>query len=70
MEPMLTTRDMMTLLRVGAATLWRMLAAGRLPAPMRIGGRGKAPHRWRAEEIRAWIEAGMPDRNTWEKIKR
>jgi predicted DNA-binding transcriptional regulator AlpA len=42
-----------------------MDAAGRLPAPLRIGG----SVRWRAEEIRDWLDAGAPDRETWERIK-
>jgi len=36
-------------------------AAGKLPAPIRIGGRVV----WRLDEIRAWLNAGAPDRETW-----
>jgi predicted DNA-binding transcriptional regulator AlpA len=45
----------------------RMDAAGDLPAPLKVGGRLV---RWRAAEIRAWIEAGCPDRQAWEARKR
>lgn len=63
-------------LAVDAKTLARMLccsvrhierqdAAGKLPAPVRIG-RSK---RWRAAEIDAWLQAGCPDRHAWEAVK-
>ena len=35
----------------------------RLPAPILICG----DERWRIAEIRAWVEAGCPDRETWER---
>lgn len=37
-------------------------AAGRLPAALWVGG----SKRWRYSEIVAWVEAGCPDRRTWE----
>ena len=37
-------------------------AAGVLPRPIRIGGRVF----WRRAEIFSWIDAGAPDRATWE----
>jgi predicted DNA-binding transcriptional regulator AlpA len=37
-------------------------ASGRLPKPLRIGGRVV----WRVSEICAWLDAGAPDRGTWE----
>ena len=40
-------------------------AAGKLPAPIRIGGRVV----WRVQEIRAWLEAGAPNRDEWEARK-
>jgi excisionase family DNA binding protein len=44
-------------------TVWRLTAAGKLPNPIPIGGKTK---RWRAEDIRAWVAAGCPDRSTVE----
>jgi prophage regulatory protein len=38
--------------------------AGKLPAPLRIGGRVL----WEVLTIRAWIAAGAPDRETWEEM--
>lgn len=37
-------------------------AAGKLPAPRRVGGRVL----WDLSEIRAWLAAGAPCRNEWE----
>ena len=37
-------------------------AAGKLPAPVRIGGKVL----WPVAEINDWIRAGCPDRETWE----
>jgi predicted DNA-binding transcriptional regulator AlpA len=50
------------LLRRSVASLYRDDSAGRLPAGLRIG----ASKRWRYSEIVAWVEAGCPDRKTWE----
>jgi predicted DNA-binding transcriptional regulator AlpA len=41
-------------------------AGGKLPTPVRIGG----SVRWRTDEIRRWLDAGAPDRATWEQIRR
>ena len=43
----------------------RMNAAGKLPAPKRIGG----CVRWSVSEIEAWLEAGCPDRAMWETMQ-
>lgn len=48
------------------ASWWRDLAAGRIPAPVKLGGRTL----WRADELRRWAEAGCPDRRTWEAVHR
>jgi predicted DNA-binding transcriptional regulator AlpA len=47
------------------ASWWRDHAAGRNPAPVRLGGRTL----WRVEELRQWVEAGCPDRRTWEALR-
>lgn len=49
------------LLNCGLRTIRTHDAAGKLPAPVRIGGRVV----WRLDEIRAWLDAGAPDRETW-----
>lgn len=48
------------------ASWWRDHAAGRIPAPIKLGGRTL----WRIEELRRWISAGCPDRRSWETLCR
>jgi excisionase family DNA binding protein len=55
-------KELAVLLRIGLRTVRTMDAAGRLPKPVRIGN----SVRWSLEEIRAWLAAGAPDRETWE----
>ena len=50
------------LLSCGLRTVRTWDAGGKLPAPIRIGGRVV----WRVEEIRAWLDAGAPNRAEWE----
>jgi predicted DNA-binding transcriptional regulator AlpA len=47
---------------VSEATWWRLHAAKRVPAAVKLAGRTL----WRSEELRNWCEAGCPDRRTWE----
>lgn len=41
----------------------RMVSSGRAPAPVRLG----RLVRWRADELRAWVTAGCPSRDQWER---
>lgn len=50
------------LLEISERTLWRLRSAGKLPRPVQVGG----SVRWRAEEIRRWIDAGCPPLREWE----
>jgi predicted DNA-binding transcriptional regulator AlpA len=56
---------MKTLLGLGIRTIRTLDAAGKLPAPVRIGGRVL----WSVREIRQWIAAGCPPRDEWTAIK-
>ncbi len=49
------------LLSAGVRSIRTWDAAGKLPEPIRIGGRVV----WRVQEIRAWLEAGAPNRDEW-----
>ncbi len=40
--------------------------AGRIPRPVLLG----RSRRWRLEELRAWVQAGCPDRAAWEAVGR
>jgi predicted DNA-binding transcriptional regulator AlpA len=45
---------------------WRAWdAAGKVPSAIRIG----RSTFWRPEDLRAWVEAGCPDRATWEAVQ-
>jgi hypothetical protein len=57
-------RRLAKLLCAGLRTVRTWDAAGKLPAPIRIGGRVV----WTLTGptgIRAWLAAGAPDRQTW-----
>jgi predicted DNA-binding transcriptional regulator AlpA len=63
-EPLLVNaRELAKLLSVSVATVWRMLSAGKLPRPLR-----PTPGicRWKVDEIRRWVDSGMPALETWE----
>ena len=58
-------RRLAKLLCCGVRTVRTWDAAGKLPAPVRIGGRVV----WRVSEIGAWLAAGAPDRETWAALR-
>jgi excisionase family DNA binding protein len=60
---LIDAREVARRLGLSERTVWRLTAAGKLPNPILIGGKSK---RWRAEDIRAWVAAGCPDRCIWE----
>lgn len=62
----LPAKDAAALCGVSRAQWWKLHAAGKIPLPVRLGTR--AP-RWRVDELRAWLEADCPDRQTWEKMR-
>lgn len=66
LEPVLVgRRKAASLCGVSVATWHRLMAAGKVPASVRLGGRVL----WRVEELRAWSAAGCPDRRTWEALR-
>jgi predicted DNA-binding transcriptional regulator AlpA len=72
-EPNQATADVLLLSARRAADLcgkslrtWRTWdAAGWIPKPVRIG----RSTLWRADELRAWVEAGCPRREAWEATR-
>jgi len=57
-----TPDDLAAALQVSVRTLRRQELLGKIgPRPLTIG-RGL---RYRVDEIRAWVAAGVPDRDTW-----
>lgn len=53
---LLTAAQVAGLLQIGERTVWRLLSAGAIVAPVRIGG----ATRWRRELLERWIDAGCP----------
>lgn len=54
-EPLLmTAQDVAASLKISLRTLWRLLSAGQLIRPVRVGG----STRWRTADVRKWIEEG------------
>lgn len=53
-------RTVAKLLQVSMRTVWRMLSAGTLIEPRRMGG----ITRWPLEELKAWIARGCPKPGT------
>ena len=63
---LLTAKQLGTLLSLSKRQIFRLNSCGKIPAPIRIGG----SVRWSEITIGEWLEAGAPDRRTWETIKR
>jgi predicted DNA-binding transcriptional regulator AlpA len=60
---LISARDLAVLLRLSLRSIRSMDVAGRLPEPLRLS---PGCVRWKLSEIRAWLDAGAPDRATWE----
>ena len=58
---LLTAPEAAAICRVAPRTWRTWHATGKVPEPIRIG---RTPL-WRPEELRAWIDAGCPDREAW-----
>lgn len=61
---LLSARDAAATCGVSKATWWRLDSAGKIPQPIKIGG----STRWRTDDLRRWVAAGCPDRETWLRI--
>lgn len=59
---LLTAAQTAALLGISRASLWALHSSGRLPLPVKLGARLT---RWRAGELRAWVQAGAPPRQKW-----
>ena len=53
---LISAEELASLMQVSERTLWRLLSAGKVPQPVRIGRNT----RWRLAEIRDWIEKDCP----------
>lgn len=53
MEALLRQRDLMEIMNVSRATLWRILRHQNFPKPVVLMG----CKRWRREDLESWLEA-------------
>jgi len=56
MPAMLTAQELGAVLRCSRRTIYRLIQAGHLPPPCRLG----TMVRWSSSAVQAWIEAGCP----------
>lgn len=53
---LITTEELAEILGMSKRTIWRLLSAGQIPQPVRIG----RSTRWRRDEVQRWIDSGCP----------
>ena len=63
---LISAAELGKLLGVNKSTVWSWHSSGRIPLPVKLGG----TTRWKAEEIRRWVEASCPPRARWEQVRR
>lgn len=63
---LLSARDAAERLNVTERHVRRMDAAGRIPEPVRVGGR----RLWRVKELAEWVEQGCPGRAAWNERRK
>ena len=61
----ISARQLAAMLGVSIRQVWRLNETGKLPKPLWLGGSRK----WLRKEIEAFLEAGCPDRESWEIMK-
>jgi predicted DNA-binding transcriptional regulator AlpA len=61
----LAAADLAKLLDISERHLWALHSSARIPRPFRLG----RAVRWNLAEIQAWLDAGSPSRDQWEKTK-
>jgi predicted DNA-binding transcriptional regulator AlpA len=62
---LLTAKELGVLLNLSKRQIFRLNSCGKIPAPIRIGG----SVRWAESTIVGWLQAGAPDRKTFEAMK-
>jgi excisionase family DNA binding protein len=53
---LISAEELSAMLGMSKRTVWRLLSAGQIPQPVRIG----RSTRWRLDEVRRWIDLGCP----------
>jgi len=61
-EHLLKADEVGKMLNLSTRQVYRLEKEGKMPAAVHV--------RWLESEINAWLKAGTPDRQTWEKMKK
>jgi hypothetical protein len=64
-QPLLTQRDLASLLRLSTRSLDRHRSAGEILNPLP----GPGQPRWDPDELAAWIKAGRPSAAAWQRLR-
>ncbi|MHC4634827.1 MAG: helix-turn-helix transcriptional regulator [Planctomycetota bacterium] len=64
-EKLLNAKALGQMLSLSKRQIFRLSSCGKLPMPIRIGG----SVRWVESTIVQWLEAGAPDRKTFEAMQ-
>ena len=62
---LLSAKTLGQMLSLSKRQIFRLNSCGKLPAPIRIGG----SVRWDESTIVEWLQAGAPDRKTFEAMQ-
>jgi len=62
---LLTAKALGQILSLSKRQIFRLNSCGKIPSPIRIGG----SVRWAESTIAAWLNAGAPDRKTFEAMQ-
>ena len=63
---LLTAKALGEMLNLSKRQIFRLNSSGKIPAPIRIGG----AVRWAESTVTEWLQAGAPDRKTFEASKK
>jgi len=58
---LLSATDVAKLLNISRSTLYEFNNTGKVPSPVKLGGRTL----WRRDELELWVKAGCPGREAW-----
>ena len=64
-EGLVDMRKVAEIMSVSQRTVWALASREAMPKPIRLG----RCVRWPEEEIHAWLKAGCPSGNEWEKVR-
>lgn len=66
LKKLLNLKEVSELLQISKRTVYRLIAQGKLPNFIKIGG----SIRWKSEDINLWVENGCPRREVYDYLKK